>query len=367
MCAANVLDTLATGNQQDLQQMQYRKLGTTGIDVSVICLGSMTWGEQNTRAEAFEQMDYALSMGVNFLDTAELYSIPPRAETYGRTEEIIGNWLRKTGNRDRIILASKIAGPGPGWVDHIRNGRTRFNRAQLQAALEGSLRRLQTDCIDLYQLHWPERDTNFFGRLGFTPAEHDAFTPVAETLEALFGFVQAGKIRHIGLSNETPWGIMRFLQAAEQLDLPQVVSVQNPYSLLNRSYEVGAAEVSWREHCGLLAYSPLGFGVLSGKYLDGARPAGARLTLFPDYTRYCSPAAERATAAYAALARKHGLELSQMALAFVNSRQFLTSTIIGATTMAQLRSNIESIELKLSDAVLEGLQAIHDTHPNPSP
>ncbi len=347
--------------------MQYRKLGTTGIEVSSICLGSMTWGEQNTQAEAFEQLDYALSMGVNFIDTAELYSIPPKPQTYGRTEEIIGNWLRRTGNRDRIILASKIAGPGPGWVDHIRNGRTRFNRKQLQTALEGSLRRLQTDCIDLYQLHWPERDTNFFGQLGFTPAAHDDFTPVAETLAALDDLVQAGKIRHIGLSNETPWGIMRFLQAAEQHGLPRVVSVQNPYSLLNRSYEVGAAEVSWREHCGLLAYSPLGFGVLSGKYLNGARPAGARLTLFPDYTRYSSPAAERATAAYADLARRHGLELSRMALAYVNSRPFLTSTIIGATTMEQLRTNIESSELDLPAEVLDGIQAIHTAHPNPSP
>jgi aryl-alcohol dehydrogenase-like predicted oxidoreductase len=347
--------------------MQYRKLGTTGIEVSSICLGSMTWGEQNTQAEAFEQLDYALSMGVNFIDTAELYSIPPKPQTYGRTEEIIGNWLRRTGNRDRIILASKIAGPGPGWVDHIRNGRTRYNRNQLQTALEGSLRRLQTDCIDLYQLHWPERDTNFFGQLGFTPAAHDDFTPVAETLAALDDLVQAGKIRHIGLSNETPWGIMRFLQAAEQHGLPRVVSVQNPYSLLNRSYEVGAAEVSWREHCGLLAYSPLGFGVLSGKYLNGARPAGARLTLFPDYTRYSSPAAERATAAYADLARRHGLELSRMALAYVNSRPFLTSTIIGATTMEQLRTNIESSELDLPAEVLDGIQAIHTAHPNPSP
>ncbi|NNG12498.1 MAG: NADP(H)-dependent aldo-keto reductase [Halobacteria archaeon] len=347
--------------------MQYRKLGNTTLDVSVICLGTMTWGEQNTQAEAFEQMDYALAHGVNFFDTAELYSIPPKARTYGRTEEIIGNWLRKTGNRDRIILTSKIAGPGPGWVDHIRNGRTRFNRDHLQAALEGSLKRLQTDCIDLYQLHWPERDTNFFGQLGFTPGEGDDFTPVAETLEALNDLVQAGKIRHIGLSNETPWGIMRFLQAAEELDLPRVVSVQNPYCLLNRSYEVGAAEVSWREHCGLLAYSPLGFGVLSGKYLNGVRPAGARLTLFQDYTRYSSLAAERATAEYVALARRHGLDCARMALAFVNSRRFLTSTIIGATSMAQLRSNIGSIDLELSDEVLEGIQAIHEAHPNPSP
>jgi aryl-alcohol dehydrogenase-like predicted oxidoreductase len=265
------------------------------------------------------------------------------------------------------VLASKIAGPGVGWIDHIREGRTRFNRDHLQAALDGSLRRLQVDCIDLYQLHWPERNTNFFGKLGFDPGDEDELTPVAETLAVLQEFVQAGKIRHVGLSNETPWSIMRFLQVAEQHDLPRVVTVQNPYSLLNRSYEVGAAEVSWREGCGLLAYSPLGFGVLSGKYLNGDRPQGARLTLYPDYTRYSSPAAEQATADYAELARAHGLDCAQMALAFANSRPFLTSTIIGATTMEQLRSNIASIDLELSAGVLEGIQAIHEAHPNPSP
>jgi aryl-alcohol dehydrogenase-like predicted oxidoreductase len=304
---------------------------------------------------------------VNFFDAAELYPIPPRSATYGQTEAIIGEWLKKTGNRERVVLASKVAGPGEGWIDHIREGRTRFNRANLQAALEASLQRLQVDCIDLYQLHWPERNTNFFGKLGFEPGDESDLTPVADTLAVLQEFVQAGKIRYIGLSNETPWGIMRFLQAAERLDLPRVVSVQNPYSLLNRSYEVGAAEVSWREHCGLLAYSPLGFGVLSGKYLNGARPQGARLTLFPDYTRYSSPSAEKATAAYAELARAHGLDCAQMALAFANSRPFLTSTIIGATTMEQLRSNIASIDLHLSPAVLEGIGAIHAAHPNPSP
>ena len=347
--------------------MQYRKLGNTGLEVSVICLGTMTWGEQNTRPEAFAQLDYAFAQGVNFFDTAELYPIPARGETYAQTEVIIGEWLKKTGNRDRIVLASKIAGPGVGWIDHIRQGRTRFDRANIQAALEGSLRRLQIDCIDLYQLHWPERNTNFFGRRGFEPGDESELTPVVETLGVLQEFVQAGKIRHVGLSNETPWGIMRFLQAAGQSGLPRVVSVQNPYSLLNRSYEVGSAEISWREHCGLLAYSPLGFGVLSGKYLNGARPPGARLTLFPDYTRYSSPAAQQATAEYAALARAHGLDGAQMALAFVHSRPFLTSTIIGATTMEQLRSNIASIDLQLSAGVLEGIAAIHEAHPNPSP
>jgi aryl-alcohol dehydrogenase-like predicted oxidoreductase len=347
--------------------MHYRKLGDTGIDVSAICLGTMTWGEQNTEAEAFEQMDYAMAQGVNFFDTAELYSIPPKADTYGRTEEIIGNWLSRTGNRDSIILASKIAGPGEGWVDHIRMGKTRFTRKHVEEALNGSLRRLQTDWIDLYQLHWPERDTNYFGELGFTPKDQDDFTPIAETLAALDGFVQAGKIRYIGLSNETPWGVMRFLHVAEQLNLPHIVSVQNPYSLLNRTYEVGMAEVSWREGCGLLAYSPLGFGVLSGKYLGGARPAAARLTLYPDYTRYSNPVAEQAIAEYAALARQHDLDLAQMALAFVTSRKFLTSTIVGATTMDQLRTDIGSIRMSLSEEVLEGIQAIHQARPNPCP
>jgi len=347
--------------------MQYRRLGNSDIEVSVICLGTMTWGEQNTRREAFGQMDYALAQGVNFFDTAELYPIPPRADSYAQTEVIIGEWLQRTGNRARVVLASKIAGPGAGWIDHIRAGRTRYDRGNLQAALDGSLRRLGVDCIDLYQLHWPERNTNYFGRLGFEPGAEDDLTPVAETLGVLGEFVQAGKIRYIGLSNETPWGIMRFLQAAGLPELPRVVSVQNPYSLLNRSYEVGAAEVSWRERCGLLAYSPLGFGVLSGKYLHGARPPGARLTLFPDYTRYSGPAAQQATADYAELARRHGLDCAQMALAFVNSRPFLTSTIIGATTMEQLRSNIASIDLELSTEVLEGIEAIHTAHPNPSP
>ncbi|MGD2074574.1 MAG: NADP(H)-dependent aldo-keto reductase [Gammaproteobacteria bacterium] len=347
--------------------MQYRKLGNTDIEVSVIGLGTMTWGEQNSHSEAFEQMDYALSRGVNFFDTAELYSIPPRRATYGRTEEIIGDWLARRGARQQVVLASKIAGPGEDWLPHIRQGRTRFDSSNIEAALNAGLKRLQTDYIDLYQLHWPERRTNYFGQLGFEPEDAEDFTPFAETLEALDRQVRAGKIRHVGLSNETPWGVMRFLQVARELDLPRVVSVQNPYSLLNRSYEIGLAEISWRERCGLLAYSPLGFGVLSGKYLEGARPPGARLSLFPDYTRYSSSAAETATAQYVALAREHRLDPAQMALAFVNSRPFLTSTIVGATRMDQLRSNIDSIEVTLSQAVLDGIEAIHTQHPNPSP
>ncbi len=346
--------------------MEYRELGNTGIKVSVICLGTMTYGEQNSEAEAFEQMDYALAKGVNFFDTAELYAIPARAETYGRTEMIIGNWLQSRGNRDQIVLASKIAGPGEGWVDHIRGGKTRFTRANIEAALNGSLQRLKTDYLDLYQLHWPERKTNFFGQLGYEPGD-DTFTPIAETLKVLADQVQAGKIRYIGLSNETPWGVMQFLMAAEQLGLPRIVSVQNPYSLLNRSYEIGLAEISWREHCGLLAYSPLGFGVLSGKYLQGATPAGARLTLFPDYTRYSNPQALSATEKYVALAQAHDLNPAQMALAYVNSRPFLTSTIIGATTMQQLKSNIDSIDVDLSNETVDDIEAIHIQHPNPGP
>lgn len=347
--------------------MKYRKLGNTASDVSVICLGTMTWGEQNTREHAFEQMDYALSRGVNFIDTAELYAIPPRAPTYGLTEEIIGEWLQARGTRHQVILASKIAGPGEGWITHIRQGKTRFNQKDIGMALDASLRRLQTDYIDLYQLHWPERQTNFFGRLGFEPVSDEYFTPLLETLEALAEQVRAGKIRHIGLSNETPWGVMRFLHYAEQAGLPRIVSVQNPYSLLNRSYEVGLAEISWREKVGLLAYSPLGFGVLTGKYLHGARPEGARLTLFPEYTRYSQAAALSATEKYVALALAHGLEPAQMALTYVNSRPFLTSTIIGATTMAQLQCNIDSIDRHLSEEVMAAIEAIHAEYPNPSP
>ena len=347
--------------------MEYRKLGHTDIDVSVICLGSMTWGQQNTAGQAFEQMDYAVSQGINFFDTAELYAIPPRAETYGRTEEIIGEWLQTRGKRDQLILASKIAGPGEDWIPHIRNGKTHFNRIDIAAALDASLQRLQTDYLDLYQLHWPQREANFFGQLGFEIPAEEHLTPIVETLEALAEQVKAGKIRHIGLSNETPWGVMQFLHYAEQADLPRIVSVQNPYSLLNRSYEIGLAEVSWREQAGLLAYSPLGFGVLSGKYLGGTRPKGARLSLFPDYTRYSNDAAIAATERYVALAQQHLLDPAQMALAYVNTRPFLTSTIIGATTMEQLNSNIDSINLTLSTEVLEGIEAIHSEHPNPSP
>jgi len=346
--------------------MQYRQLGYTDIDVSVICLGTMTWGEQNAEAEAFTQMDYAVEQGVNFFDTAELYSIPPKADTYGSTETIIGNWFARTAKRNDIILASKIAGPGEEWLPHIRNGKTRFNADDIESALNASLKRLQTDYIDVYQLHWPERKTNFFGELGYTSSA-DTFTDFSETLQALQKQVQAGKIRYVGLSNETPWGVMQFLKASEQLKLPRVVSIQNPYSLLNRSYDIGLAEISWQERCGLLAYSPLGFGVLSGKYINGQQPENARLTNWPDYARYSSASAIRATEQYVALALSHELDPAQMALAYVNSRPFLTSNIIGATNMQQLKMNIASEEIQLSDEVLEGIEAIHAEISNPSP
>jgi len=346
--------------------MIYRQLGNTQIDVSTICLGTMTWGEQNTEYEAFEQLDYALDAGINFIDTAELYSIPPNSKTYGSTEKIIGNWIKQRNNRDEFILASKIAGPGEGWVDHIREGKTKFNKQNITTALNNSLKRLNTDYIDLYQLHWPERKTNFFGELGYVSTE-DSFTAIRETLEALNEHVIAGKIRHIGLSNETPWGVMSFLNAAVEFNLPKIVSVQNPYSLLNRSYEVGLAEISYRENCGLLAYSPLGFGTLSGKYLNQAQPDNARITLWPDYSRYTNQQAVDATEKYVALAMEHDLEPAQMALAYINTRPFLTSNIIGATSMAQLKSNIESINLHLSDEVLDSIEKIQTEHPNPSP
>lgn len=347
--------------------MEYRQLGNTDINVSVICLGTMTWGEQNTQEQAFEQMDYAVQQGVNFFDTAELYSIPPKAETYGRTEEIIGNWLKARGRRDDIILASKVCGPGEDWIPHIRNGESYHDRKNIEIAINASLHRLQTDYIDLYQLHWPARKTNFFGRLGYQHEPDDNPTPIEETLNVLNDIVKTGKVRHIGLSNETPWGVMEFLRVSENNNWPRVVSVQNPYSLLNRTFEIGLAEMAIREHTGLLAYSPLGFGVLSGKYLNDQYPEGARISRWPDYSRYTNPQAVAATEMYVNLAREHVLDPAQMALAYTNSRPFLTSSIVGATTMAQLKSNIASIDLDLDEEVLDSIENIHVEHPNPSP
>lgn len=345
--------------------MKYRSLGRTTISVSELCLGTMTWGEQNTQDEAFAQIDRAAEHGINFMDAAEMYPVPPRPETYGQTERIIGNYFKKRGNRDQWILTSKVAGPGNN-ISHIRDGNLKHNRQHIVAALEGSLERLQTDYIDLYQLHWPDRETNFFGKLGYVHNDK-TFTPLEETLEVLNEQVQAGKIRHIGLSNETPWGTMRFLQLAEERGWPRAVTIQNPYILLNRSFEVGLAEIAIREQCGLLAYSPLAFGMLTGKYANGARPEHARLTLFSRFTRYNNPETMRATEQYVQLAKQHGLDPAQMALAYVTSRPFVTSNIIGATSLEQLQSNLDSTNLTLSEEVVAGIEAIHKVQPNPAP
>ncbi len=346
--------------------MQQRRLGDTQLMVSELCLGTMTFGEQNTEAEAHAQLDMALAAGINFVDAAEIYPVPPRAETQGLTERYIGTWLQQRGGRDRLVLASKVAGPG-AWVGYLRDGQQRLDRTNVVAALEGSLARLQTDYLDLYQIHWPDRETNYFGKLGYEPVADDESVPLLQTLEALDEQVKAGKVRHIGLSNETPWGMMTFLRLAEQHGLARPVSIQNPYNLLNRSFEIGLAEAALRERCGLLAYSPLAFGVLSGKYLNGVRPPGARLTLFERFSRYSNVEAERAATAYVTLARDHGLDPAQMALAWVTSRPFVTSNIIGATTLEQLGSNLASLDLTLSDELIVGIEAIHREQPNPAP
>lgn len=343
--------------------MQYRALGTTGLKLSVIGLGTMTWGEQNTEADAHAQLDLALDAGVNFVDTAEMYPVPPRDETQGRTEQYIGSWLRKTGRRRDIVLATKVI--GPGMFPYLRGG-PRLDRTQVIAACEASLGRLQTEVIDLYQVHWPQRPTNYFGKLGYEPREAEG-PAIEETLEALDTLVRQGKVRHVGISNETPWGLAEYLRLHRERGLPRIQSVQNPYNLLNRSYEVGLAEFAHREHVGLLAYSPLAFGMLSGKYLDGARPPRARLTLFSRFSRYNGEQGVAATAAYVALARAHGLDPAQMALAYVNSRPFVVSNIVGATTLAQLRSNLGSAALSLSEAVLQGIEQIHARHTIPCP
>lgn len=346
--------------------MEYRKLGTTDIDVSAICLGTMTWGTQNTQDEAFDQMDYALGQGINFFDTAELYPVPPTADTYGSTEVIIGNWLKERQCRDEIILASKVAGPSAD-LTYMRNKENHFDHNSIESALEESLKRLQTDYIDLYQLHWPDRNTNYFGQLGYTPAEQEVGTPILETLEILSDIQKSGKVKHFGLSNETPWGAMKFLELAKQHNYPVMVSIQNPYNLLNRTYEIGLAEVSHRENIGMLAYSPLAFGVLSGKYRNGAKPEGARLTLFDRFSRYSNEQANWATEQYLKLAEENNLSPTQMALAFINSRPFTTSNIIGATSVTQLKENIDSININLVDEVLQRIDEIHYKQPNPSP
>ncbi|MGQ0620266.1 MAG: NADP(H)-dependent aldo-keto reductase [Panacagrimonas sp.] len=343
--------------------MELRKLGHTDLSISLICLGTMTWGQQNTEGEAHEQMDYAVSQGVNFFDAAEMYPVPPKAETQGRTEQYIGTWLKKRAKRKQIVLATKVTGPGN--FPYLRGG-SRLDRASVIAACEDNLKRLQTDWIDLYQIHWPDRPTNYFGKLGY---EHrsDRAVPIDETLGALDELVKQGKIRYAGISNETPWGVQEYLRASRDKQLVRVASIQNPYSLLNRSFEIGLAEFAHRENLGLLAYSPMAFGVLSGKYLGGQRPANARVTLFERFSRYSSEHADHAVREYVDLARKQGLDPAQMALAFVNSRPFVASTIIGATTMDQLRSNIASHSLRLSKDVLQEIEAIHKRYTIPCP
>jgi aryl-alcohol dehydrogenase-like predicted oxidoreductase len=346
--------------------MQYRQLGRSDIKVSAICLGTMTWGEQNTQEQGFEQMDYALDQGVTFWDTAEMYAVPPRKETYGRTEEIIGNWFKSRGKRNKVVLATKVAGPDQRF-SYVRDGKPRLNRTHILAAVNASLKRLRTDYIDLYQLHWAERDTNAFGKLGYAPSHDNDGTPLDETLDVLAEVVKSGKTRQVGVSNESAWGTMRYLALAEAGRGPRMASIQNAYSLLNRSFEGGLAEVAAREQCGLLAYSPLAMGALSGKYLNGAEPAGARLTLWKHFKRYLTPPGVAATAAYVKLAGEHGLDPAQMALAFVTSRPFVTANIIGATSMGQLKANIASSEIKLSPAVLDGIEGIHKVYTYPCP
>lgn len=345
--------------------MKFRPLGRTGLDVSLVCMGTMTFGEQNGPDEAFEQLDYAFSEGVNFIDTAEMYSVPVKPETYGRTEEIVGQWMKARGNRDKVILATKILGPGDRFPKARGGARTRLDAAQVRLAVDQSLKRLGTDYIDLYQTHWPDRGTNTFGKLNYAHDDNEDFTPVAETLGALGDMVKEGKIRHVGVSNETPWGLLEHLRVSESAGLPRIASIQNPYNLINRTFEVGTSEIAIREDVGLLAYGCLASGMLSGKYLGGARPDGARLTRWPDYfPRYLSPTSFEAAEKYVALAGRHGIDPSALALAFCGSRRFMTSVIIGATTMAQLKVNVGAVTMDLPPDVLDGIEAINAERPN---
>lgn len=345
--------------------MKYTKLPHTDIEVSKICLGTMTFGKQNTQEEAFEQMDYASGQGVNFFDTAELYPVPATEETHAETERIIGNWFAQRNNRDKVVLATKIAGPG-AYTAHIRT--TGFSPDSIREAVDGSLKRLQTDYIDLYQLHWPERHTNTFGVRDFKPSPNDPWSDnFNEVLHELNKLVNAGKIRAYGLSNEKGWGSMRYVEEVRKDNLPKISTIQNAYSLLNRVFEGDLAEISLREHMGLLAYSPLAFGVLSGKYIRGTAADNARLKLFPRFARYSSAQSTEATKAYLALAEDLGMSLTTLSLAFVNQRPFVTSNIIGATTLEQLEENINSIETKLCEDTLARINEIHAKIPNPAP
>ena len=343
--------------------MEYNILPNSNIKVSKICLGTMTWGRQNNQQEAFDQMDYSIDKGVNFFDTAELYPVPATPDKYAITEEIIGNWFQQSKKRDKIILATKIAGPGD-YTAHIR--KTGFKGNSIENALDGSLKRLKTDYVDLYQLHWPERITNTFGNRNyqyFNDSWEDNFEFILEKLKEL---IKIGKIRHIGLSNENPWGIMKFLEYSKQ-ELPKMITVQNPYSLLNRLFEVGSSEICKRENVGLLAYSPLGFGILTGKYFNGNMPKNSRLDLFPTLKRYSNENSIKAAKLYQEVANKHNLSLTHLSLSFVNDRPFVTSNIIGATNLEQLKENIESVNIKLSDEIISEINSINNKIPNPSP
>ena len=345
--------------------MKFRKLGTTDIDVSLICLGTMTWGTQNTEKDAFEQMDYAVSQGINFFDTAEIYSVPPTSESYGKTEVMIGNWFEKRKNRDKIILASKVAGPGCDW---IRGGGNNFDEKKIGEAIDGSLKRLKTDYIDLYQLHWPERSTNFFGRRDYLFNNKEGnWNSFESILEALEKYIKSGKIRHIGMSNETPYGLSRYLEISKNKGAPRMMSVQNPYNLVNRTYEIGMSEISIREKCGLLVYYPLAAGGLSGKYRNGKMPKDSRMALFKGWERHLNPLAMQAYDKYFKLAKDFNLTMVQLAQSFVNSRPFVTSNIIGATTMDQLKENVESINIEFTDEMMDRVNEIHNNNPNPSP
>lgn len=345
--------------------MNYNLLPGTDVRVSEICLGTMTFGQQNSESEGHSQIDFALDKGVNFIDTAEMYSVPAREKTYGSTEKIIGSWFKNSGRREEVVLATKIAGANRG-LPHIRED-LRFNDATIRLSVEKSLQRLQTDYIDLYQFHWPERKTNYFGQRGFKFQEDSWEDNIQEVLETLQDLMKEGKIRHFGLSNETPWGIMRFLEESRKHNLPKLVTTQNPYSLLNRSFEVGLAEVCYRENIGLLAYSPLAFGVLSGKFLTGEAHPNARINLFPNFSRYNSENSRKASALYSEVAKQNGLTLTEMALAFIRQRQFVTSTIIGATTMQQLEENINTTGVILSDEILLEIEKVQSLIPDPAP
>ena len=345
--------------------MNFKKLGNTDVNVSTICLGTMTWGEQNTEKDAFEQMNYALEKGVNFWDTAEIYAIPPKESTYGKTEEIIGNWFTKTKKRKDVIIATKVSGPGPKW---IRGGGNQYDKKNLNKAVEDSLKRLKTDYIDLFQLHWPERKTNFFGRLGYEHVDDNTWNNFEDILLALDKIIKQGKVRYVGLSNETAWGLSKFLEISKIKNLPRMMSVQNPYSLLNRTYEVGLAEISVREKSGLLAYSPLAFGFLTGKYRNDKLPKNSRMQLFGDkFSRYKTENGQLAIEKYYNIAKKHNINLSQMSLKFCEVQPFITSVIIGATTMEQLKTDIESVNMKLSDEVIDEINQIQKLYPNPCP